>query len=425
MTRLDAVESNGDTEVRGRRKEVVKEVERALREMERQVEESHERSWSRERARTPAFSTADQTAMELAPVDAEAVAPAAELHVSSVPEHTVFQSRADPQATAEQSAPASTDSLAEELSAMPVVSADTNPVQDHSSSTSVPSSSEDSTPASASTPEGPTQEQSVSAVESFASVHDRQPPSAENYPASMEGSSQFREVVTVGASPAAELVPRQAVAASEASVSSAVSDAVNLHTINLHTMAEVSRLLVDAAQDVAAQSKSSNFDVQASPEDTIPETLTQPLKVENATQTSEAADRQLIDVQASQEVPTSRSRDAALGADVNSASAPESRGTLPSDQHPLDASAGAEQSSRSLSPSVSDGSTSESDAFLLRSPASSGAPRRPRNSEESDEEIEVIQLDEAQPDDTDTGSAVGSESGSVDGWTDAKAEFFA
>ena len=48
LARLDAVESNGDLEVRGRRKEVVKEVERALETMERRIEESRERS--RERA---------------------------------------------------------------------------------------------------------------------------------------------------------------------------------------------------------------------------------------------------------------------------------------------------------------------------------------------------------------------------------------
>ncbi|KAI1787381.1 hypothetical protein LXA43DRAFT_1084922 [Ganoderma leucocontextum] len=44
LTRLDAVESHGDLEVRGRRKEVVKEVERALEAMERRIEESRERS---------------------------------------------------------------------------------------------------------------------------------------------------------------------------------------------------------------------------------------------------------------------------------------------------------------------------------------------------------------------------------------------
>ncbi|KAI1787387.1 hypothetical protein LXA43DRAFT_1184515 [Ganoderma leucocontextum] len=44
LTRLDAVESHGDLEVRGRRKEAVKEVERALEAMERRIEESRERS---------------------------------------------------------------------------------------------------------------------------------------------------------------------------------------------------------------------------------------------------------------------------------------------------------------------------------------------------------------------------------------------
>lgn len=47
LERLDAVESQGDSEVRGRRKEVVREVERALRDIERRVEESRERSRER------------------------------------------------------------------------------------------------------------------------------------------------------------------------------------------------------------------------------------------------------------------------------------------------------------------------------------------------------------------------------------------
>ncbi|KAI0742946.1 hypothetical protein C8Q80DRAFT_1273524 [Daedaleopsis nitida] len=53
LTRLDSVESNGDLEVRGRRKEVVKSVERALEAMERRIEASRERERerSRERAR--------------------------------------------------------------------------------------------------------------------------------------------------------------------------------------------------------------------------------------------------------------------------------------------------------------------------------------------------------------------------------------
>ncbi|RPD63394.1 hypothetical protein L227DRAFT_599070 [Lentinus tigrinus ALCF2SS1-6] len=51
LTRLDAVESNGDLEVRGRRKEVVKAVEGALEAVERRVEESRERERQRSRER--------------------------------------------------------------------------------------------------------------------------------------------------------------------------------------------------------------------------------------------------------------------------------------------------------------------------------------------------------------------------------------
>ena len=44
LEKLDSIESDGDLEVRGRRKEVVNEVEKALKEVERKVEESRERA---------------------------------------------------------------------------------------------------------------------------------------------------------------------------------------------------------------------------------------------------------------------------------------------------------------------------------------------------------------------------------------------
>ncbi|TBU59990.1 hypothetical protein BD310DRAFT_976159 [Dichomitus squalens] len=57
LTRLDGVESNGDDEVRGRRREVVKEVERALEAMERRVEESRGRSRERDPRRRASVSS--------------------------------------------------------------------------------------------------------------------------------------------------------------------------------------------------------------------------------------------------------------------------------------------------------------------------------------------------------------------------------
>ena len=69
LTRLDAVESNGDLEVRGRRKEVVKEVERALEAMERRIEESRERS--RERSRRGSVSSQRSDASDVAAVAKE------------------------------------------------------------------------------------------------------------------------------------------------------------------------------------------------------------------------------------------------------------------------------------------------------------------------------------------------------------------
>ena len=44
LEKLDSIESGGDLEVRGRRKEVVNEVEKALKDVERKVEESRERA---------------------------------------------------------------------------------------------------------------------------------------------------------------------------------------------------------------------------------------------------------------------------------------------------------------------------------------------------------------------------------------------
>ncbi|RDX41592.1 hypothetical protein OH76DRAFT_1423035 [Lentinus brumalis] len=86
LTRLDAVESHGDLEVRGRRKEVVREVERALEVVERRVEESRERERQRSRERrasselsaeaeaAPAVVTHEEVKVDVAP----AVEPTAE-----------------------------------------------------------------------------------------------------------------------------------------------------------------------------------------------------------------------------------------------------------------------------------------------------------------------------------------------------------
>lgn len=72
LTQLDAVESNGDLAVRGRRKEVVREVERALEAVERRVEESRERERERSRERR---SAASSPAPSVAASDAETVRP--------------------------------------------------------------------------------------------------------------------------------------------------------------------------------------------------------------------------------------------------------------------------------------------------------------------------------------------------------------
>ncbi|RPD77270.1 hypothetical protein L226DRAFT_533262 [Lentinus tigrinus ALCF2SS1-7] len=76
LTRLDAVESNGDLEVRGRRKEVVKAVEGALEAVERRVEESRERERQRSREREVASvePVADVVAEETKVKDTPAVA---------------------------------------------------------------------------------------------------------------------------------------------------------------------------------------------------------------------------------------------------------------------------------------------------------------------------------------------------------------
>ncbi|KAI8996253.1 hypothetical protein BD414DRAFT_477264 [Trametes punicea] len=85
LTRLDAVESNGDLHVRGRRKEVVKEVERALQAMERRVEESRERE--RERSRERRRSGASSPLATSAPTsDVEGDVPAVDSKIESTVE---------------------------------------------------------------------------------------------------------------------------------------------------------------------------------------------------------------------------------------------------------------------------------------------------------------------------------------------------
>ncbi|KAI9058722.1 hypothetical protein FKP32DRAFT_1614556 [Trametes sanguinea] len=76
LMKLDGIESNGDLQVRGRRKEVVREVERALEAVERRVEESRERERerSRERRRSAASSPLP-TSPASSDAEAEVVAP--------------------------------------------------------------------------------------------------------------------------------------------------------------------------------------------------------------------------------------------------------------------------------------------------------------------------------------------------------------
>ncbi|CDO77483.1 hypothetical protein BN946_scf184902.g17 [Trametes cinnabarina] len=80
LVQLDAIESNGDLQVRGRRKEVVREVERALEDVERRVEESRERERERSRERrrsaassplatSPESSDTESESTQVAPVE--------------------------------------------------------------------------------------------------------------------------------------------------------------------------------------------------------------------------------------------------------------------------------------------------------------------------------------------------------------------
>lgn len=79
LTRLDAVESNGDDEVRGRRREVVKEVERALEAMQHNVEASRERERERSKERCQASEPPAPAEADIAPAAVDfAEAPVAE-----------------------------------------------------------------------------------------------------------------------------------------------------------------------------------------------------------------------------------------------------------------------------------------------------------------------------------------------------------
>lgn len=71
LEKLDAVESGGDLEVRGRRKEVVGEVEKALREVEKRVEESRERASSIETDAKDVSLGSQEDSVPLVPVIAQ------------------------------------------------------------------------------------------------------------------------------------------------------------------------------------------------------------------------------------------------------------------------------------------------------------------------------------------------------------------
>ncbi|KAI0758902.1 hypothetical protein C8Q74DRAFT_271226 [Fomes fomentarius] len=120
LTRLDAVESNGDDEVRGRRREVVKEVERALEAMERNVEASRERERERSKERLHVSESSAPAEADIAPatVDCAEEAPVAEsstpttvsesvlVEGPSVLEPTAPTSTSNPTSSAAVSAPA-------------------------------------------------------------------------------------------------------------------------------------------------------------------------------------------------------------------------------------------------------------------------------------------------------------------------------
>ncbi|KAH9931627.1 uncharacterized protein BXZ73DRAFT_77650 [Epithele typhae] len=67
LTRLDAVESNGDESVRGRRKEVVRDIERAFDAVERRVEAERERSRSRGSSRRGSVTESEVTVRPAVP----------------------------------------------------------------------------------------------------------------------------------------------------------------------------------------------------------------------------------------------------------------------------------------------------------------------------------------------------------------------
>ncbi|OSC96405.1 hypothetical protein PYCCODRAFT_1481950 [Trametes coccinea BRFM310] len=132
LIKLDGIESNGDLQVRGRRKEVVREVERALEAMERRVEESRERERerSRERRRSAASS----------PLESSPVSSDTEAEVTT-PEKIV-ETETSVESTTPAAALATPATEAPETDTVSVALVDTpNPVD------SVPASPVSSTPA--------------------------------------------------------------------------------------------------------------------------------------------------------------------------------------------------------------------------------------------------------------------------------------
>ncbi|KAF9810130.1 hypothetical protein IEO21_07113 [Rhodonia placenta] len=85
LARLDAVDSRGDLEVRGRRKEVVNEIERALREIERRVEESRERGNAKA---NDVEADAKAAAVSASPADPASTAAAEGPDASTLPANT-------------------------------------------------------------------------------------------------------------------------------------------------------------------------------------------------------------------------------------------------------------------------------------------------------------------------------------------------
>ncbi|GBE86946.1 hypothetical protein SCP_1001900 [Sparassis crispa] len=378
LTRLDAVESRGDLHVRGRRKEIVKEVERALREMERKVEESHERDAAKDTVleTKPEVGTATTDTKEVNEEVEEITRPEGTAETEVFPtSHVKIEAPLLEAASSSSCAPVSLSENISNEDRLDLKSTLSSPAAVVSGNIN--------------------NEDHGTAVTAGAAMELREPESATSHDEIPSKSSSSQEAVEASlpeaqmyAQPATPDILEVVAATSPQSLDDIVVDASA--TVSPSAIAAKSQLSEDAAEDKLISQPSSESEAP----------VTEAHPPEDDVSISAAPTSDTVSWLDSDSKPTM----------VNELAQPtlESPSSQPDIQLLTNEIADADVGAEAL---PSEGYSSEGDAFLLQSSSPPSPPHVPRNSE-SDEELEVIQHHDAK----------GADDESADEWSEVEGD---